>query len=135
MKYAGSDWIEHSLKVSNMSTVGKAAADLLGDVFLGIYHLNTQALKKVDWANNYGITFILDWHSLSTVDNNELTRLVVLGHDRMLRVSIEPYAFRYLIIRIHQRTTRDPNAHLSQRYPTLEEHIKMIRNHYNSQPL
>lgn len=134
-EYAGSDWIEHSLKITNMSPLGKVAADLLGDVFKGIYHLNTHALRKVKWDDKWCIEYILGWHELATVDNNELTRLVVLGHDRMLRISIDPHTFHHIKLSICQRTTRDNNASLSDRGPTLEEHVELIRKHYNSVPI
>lgn len=129
-QYAGSDWIERSLKVTNMSSLGKTAANLLGDVFLGIYHLNTHALRKVKWDDKWCIEFILGWHELATVDSNELTRLVVLAHDRMLRVGIDPHTFHHIKISICQRTTREKDASFSERCPTLTDHINLIRDHY-----
>ena len=58
-QYQGAGWIEKSLKVENMSELGKEAADFLGDVYLGIYHMNTSLLKKVDWSNKSYIEVIL----------------------------------------------------------------------------
>ncbi len=49
--YAGSDWIKKSLKITKMSPIGEAVADLLGEVYQGIYHLETRSLRKVDWEH------------------------------------------------------------------------------------
>jgi len=125
--YAGSDWIRKSLGVKDISPLGEAVADLVGQVFLGIYHLPTAALKKVEWDDDYIIRLVIG-KSLCTVDNNELTRLVVLAHDRLIRVDIEGAAPRYLRLIFHQRTAREGS--LTERCPTMEEHIKVIRRHY-----
>lgn len=125
--YAGSEWIKSSLKVEDMSELGEAVADLVGQVFLGIYHLPTKSLKKVQWNDEYIITLVIG-KSLCTVDNNELTRLVVLAHDRLIRVDIEGVAPRYLRLIFHQRKAREGG--LSERCPTMEEHITLIRKHY-----
>ncbi len=132
-QYAGSDWIEKSLNIQNMSPLGKVAADFLGDVFQGIYHLNTHALRAVDWSDKWCIQFNLGWRELATVDGNKLTRMVVLAHDRMLRIGLEPYTFHHIKISICQRTVRTGN--LTERCPTLIDHIKLIREHYHSEEL
>jgi len=43
-QYAGANWIKQSLK-KEMSPLGVNVADLLGDVFAGIYHLDQSALE------------------------------------------------------------------------------------------
>lgn len=126
--YRGADWIKSALKVKEMSPLGEAVADLLGDMFFGIYHLDEKALRRVDWGNTHHIEFSLGWRSLATVDDNLLTVLVVLAHDRMLRVSIEASTHRYLRLLFHQRTVREGN--LYERCPTLEDHVAQIRGHY-----
>lgn len=110
-KYAGSDWIKSNFKVE-LSSLGEAVADLLGDLFYGIYHLDSTALKKVDWANDHHIIFILGWKSLATTDFDELTRLVILCHDRCIRCEISPRAFHYLELIFHQRQ-REGNGWLT----------------------
>lgn len=124
--YAGSEWIEKSLGVA-CSPLGRDAADLLGDVFLGIYHLNTHALQKVDWLNKHCVEFNLN-HSLCTVDGNELTRLIVLAHDRMLRVEIDACNFTHIKLRISKRLSREGS--LYERCPTIDNHISQIRQAY-----
>ncbi len=127
-QYQGSEWIERSLKVDNISEFGREVADLLGDVFAGIYHLSSRALHKVDWSDDRYISFIYGNDNLATFDGDKLTRLVVLSHDRMIRVSIHPRAFHYLELGFHKRRSRTGDMY--QRMPTMEDHTEIIRNDY-----
>ena len=126
MGYAGAKWIERSLQKPT-SKLGRDVADLLGDVFKGIYHLPSSALKKVDWEDEYCLQFTY-YGFLSTVDFNKLTALVVLAHDRMIRISICGVGPGYMRLMFHQRNKR--TGSMSERYPTIEDHIKLIREHY-----
>lgn len=122
MYYAGANWIKTLKK--EMSPLGEAVANLLGRVFLGIYHLPHPALERVDWSNPYYIEFIYDG-DLATVDFNRLTMLVVFAHDEMIRVSIQGCGPRYMKMQFHQRASR--TGSMSERYPTIENHIEQIR--------
>lgn len=123
-KYSGADWIEKSLK-QELSPLGREVADILGQVWRGIYHLEKQ-IRKVDWANTFWITINI-YGDLSTYDFSRLTELVVLCHDRMLRLEISPCNFRYLTLIFHQRMNRD--GMIGERMPTMEDHIQAIREH------
>ncbi len=131
-KYAGSDWVKKSLKVANMSPVGEEAADFLGDLFLGIYHLNSSQLRKVEWDNDLYIRIVIS-ANLATFDGDLLTRLVVLSHDRMLRVEVNPCNFRYMELLIHKRKSREGDTY--HRMPTMEYHMKSIRDAYAIKPI
>lgn len=126
-QYAGAGWVKAALKVDDMSPLGETVADLLGDVFLGVYHLDRKRLAKVDWGNDCHIEFVYRGH-LATVDDSMLTVLVVLAHDRMLRVAVEGKANGYLELTFHQRKNRDGQYH--ERHPFIEQHIAKIRAHY-----
>lgn len=126
--FMGADWVVNNCHCE-MSDLGHQVADLLGDIHEGIYHLNYTSLKKTDWSDKNMIDVTLDI-TLATVDSNLLTRLVVLCHDRMLRLSIEGRAFRYLLLRFSQRTTRE-EGEFWKRCPTLENHIQSIREYYD----
>ncbi len=133
MEYSGSDWLKASLKVGDMSPLGEAAADFLGDLFLGIYHMNTTSLRKVDWTDPYYIRVTLpSGLSMATVDGNMLTKIVVLAHDRMLRVDILSVGPRYLALLIHQRHNRLREDGISRWCPTLEDHAAIIRKNYGT---
>ncbi len=127
-KYAGADWVEKSFKVANMSQLGKEVADLLGDLFLGIYHLSSVALKKVDWGDDSCIRITLSG-SMATFDGDKLTRLVVLSHDRMIGVDLGPCNFQNLEVLFHKRKNR-VGGDTYHRMPTMESHMEMIREAY-----
>lgn len=123
-KYSGSEWLVAQGK--DMSPLGVKVADILGQAFLGIYHIEKIALKT-DWFNKYWIE-VTGLHSLSTFDNELLTVLVVLCHDECIRMNVEPAGSRNLRLIFHQRQ-RD--GRISERMPTMEDHIESIRKNYS----
>lgn len=127
--YAGSEWIKRALRVEEMSPLGEKVADLLGDVFFGIYHLDNSALRRVEWDNAHHVIFSLGWRTISTIDDDYLTRLVILAHDRMLRLEISAANRHYLRLTFHQRRSR--SGELMYRCPTIEDHIASIRSDYS----
>jgi len=126
MAHAGSDWIKSNIS-KEMSEHGANVANLLGDVFLGIYHLNRTSLGKVEWSNERHIEVTVG-RPLATIDGDELTRLVVLGHDRMMRIEISGLAPGYLRLTVYQRRVRE--GRLWKRCPTLEEHVQKLRDYF-----
>jgi hypothetical protein len=121
------EWIErNNPKPVVMSILGKDVASLLGDVFQGIYHLEDSALfhKRVEWDSQHHIEIVL-YGPIATYDGNALTRLVVIAHDRCIRVSITAANIGYLRLMFHQRTGQ--KGSVSKTHPTLDEHTKLIR--------
>ncbi len=131
--FSGADWIRanETWKVGEMSPLGEAVANLLGDLFAGIYHLNYTSLRKVDWTNPRWIVFNLDRH-LSTFDSDELTRLVVLCHDRCLRCDLKGKAPGIVELMFHQRHARE--GRMYERHPTIETAVARIRSAYHPLP-
>jgi len=127
MGYAGANWIERQPDCGGLSELGREAADLLGDVFLGIYHLNHRSLSRVEWGDSRCIRVTIG-RELATFDGDELTRLVVLGHHRMLRVAVDGRAPGFLRVTITKRTGR--TGSMFERMPTLEDHAKELEKHY-----
>ena len=124
-EYAGSDWIERQcLKQGPMSQLGKNVADLLGELFRGIYHLDHKALFRVDWSNESYIEFNLGWHELATTDFDELTRLVFLAHHMAIRVSIEASTVKYLRLTFLQRVRKGDNVY---KHPTLDDAVAIFK--------
>jgi hypothetical protein len=121
--YAGSDWLEKNLsyrknKNNTISPLGKRVADLLGDLFLGIYHVNKEAMN-VDWANDLWIEIILRDSGWSTFDYGNLTRFVLLCHEHNIRGTVEAAAYRYIRLIFH-----DTENASGRKHPTIEEAIK-----------
>lgn len=126
--YAGHEWIEALLKArrgeAKMSQLGKDAADLLGELFYGIYHLDTKALAKVEWNNAHWIEFSLGHKNLATFDFDELTRLVFLAHHLSIRISIEASTHNYLKLTFHRR---ERIGGMSVRHPFLDDAVRSFK--------
>jgi len=124
-KYSGHEWMES--QVVEMSEFGKEVADILGQAYMGIYHIQDSVLNpRVRWGDAHGISIVI-FGGLHSYDNNLLTRLLVLCFDRKVRLEINPRAFRYLELYFTKRTRRhSPNYY--DRMPYLEDHIKKIRD-------
>lgn len=124
MGYSGSD----HLTKETLSPLGKDVADLLGDLYLGIYHIPERTLEKVNWGNNQYISIVVRDDDFSTYDFDRLTRLVVLCHDRCLRCEIHGRGFNYLELMFHRRK-RD-GKELWERHPTIEDAVERCRKAY-----
>jgi hypothetical protein len=126
--YAGADWIKGAWRPApDMSPLGVAVANLLGDWALGIYHLNTTSLHRVEWNNPYVVIFNYRG-GMATFDGDELTRLIVLCHDRCLRCSFHGKGFGYIEMMFHQRQRE---GSMSERHPTIEAAAARIRAAYH----
>jgi hypothetical protein len=68
---------------------------------------------------------IIQQAGLSTFDFANLTRLVVLAHDKCIHAEIAPFGMNRLKIMIHKRSGREGKIY--ERHPDLEENVKMIR--------
>jgi hypothetical protein len=127
MKHSGAEWVKQSLRPKEISPLGIAVADLLGDVFAGIYHLDDKKLRLVDWGDSYVISVQLSHTTLATWDSDSLTRLVVLSHDRCLRLAISARTVNTLQLMFHWRQR---GASVMEGLPTMEEHLALIRRYY-----
>lgn len=121
----GATWIKDVFNVE-MSPLGIQVAELLNDAFYGIYHLDRGKLAKVDWGDTYVVSVQI-YASLSTYDNDNLTRLVVLSHDRCLRLTISARTVNTLELMFHQRQR---GGSYSERLPTMEDHLTDIRRYH-----
>jgi hypothetical protein len=95
-------------------------AQMFADVVGGFHHV-TGTFKP--W--NDGIRVSDYQRAWSTFDMDRLTRLVILAHDRMIRVSIVPSAPRRVGIEMWKRHTRE--GRMSKRHPTMEQAIATHR--------
>lgn len=124
MKHVGSAWLRQC-HIENLSPLGEQVADLLGDLFSGLYHLD--GAEKVDWANGHHIEVRIAHKEWGSFDSNLLTKLVFLAHDRCLRVSMNPRSHYALTLLFHQRQ-RDGGVW--ERHPTIEQALTMHREYY-----
>jgi hypothetical protein len=113
--YAGAGWVKAAAR-KEMSEFGEEVADLLGDLFLGIYHIERD-VWRADWSTPGHISLTIRGNSWATWDGENLTRLVVLAHDRCIRVEMEAAAPRTMRLTFSPREREGP---IWKRHPTLE---------------
>jgi hypothetical protein len=97
--YAGSEWVRAAMqrRGRTLSPLGAKVADLLGDLYQGIYHIQREALhERVRWEDEHHIEIVVSDQFLATFDFDGLTRLVVLCHDRCLRCELHGRGRHYV---------------------------------------
>lgn len=99
------------------------AVAFFSDLFRGEHHIPGPHYKGANVRECGHGWCVLTCADLSTTDWDSLTRLVLMAHDRAVRVEISP-AMRYLRIAIHPRT-RDESIMLG--HPTIEKAIAAHR--------
>lgn len=94
------------------------ATEFFAELYYGEHHI--PGYKVHEWGDGFCVKH--DRGGLSTFDYNELTRLVLMAHDKCYRVDISPLAPRYLRIAIWKRFGREGG--FSSRHPTIEQAIE-----------
>lgn len=123
-KFSGADWLK-SVTKKEMSPFGEEVADLLGQVYAGIYHIQDEVLHpRAEWSNANRIEIVV-YGDLSTYDFDILTKLVVLCHDHAIRFTVAPASNKHLRLLFHRRQRE--SKHISERHPTLEDAAQGIR--------
>jgi len=87
-QFAGAEWVAGHTK-QQMSPVGIATANLLGQLFQGIYHLPMSLIEHCDWTDEVCTVISVPVNGMASVDFNGLTRLVFLAHAFSMRVQVE----------------------------------------------
>jgi hypothetical protein len=96
------------------------AIEFFSEFFFGEHHFPGE-LKE------FGSGWIIPARNdLATYDFNHLTRLVVMAHDKCIRVELVPKGMNRICIAIHKRNGRDGS--MFERHPTMEQAIQHIRN-------
>jgi len=116
-RYSGSDWMKGN-KVE-MSPFGETVADILGQVYRGIYHLQSPSLFKAKWNHENYIEISL-YVRPSTFDGGDLTEMVVLCHDLAVRLEIRPCNISHLKLCFSKRK-RDGD--FWERHPSIDEAV------------
>lgn len=102
-KYAGADWLKTNLsfakpKAAPVSQLGEIVADILGQLYEGIYHIEDNFIFKVDWSSNRMINITLPdgGGRFATFDASLLTHLVILAQAAKVRIAITAATHGYL---------------------------------------
>jgi len=114
-------WLERSYGVK-CSPLGSEVANVLGYIGNGLYNAPVK-LARVDWAESRCIK--INWytgHGLANFDFDELTKLVLECHLRLMRVEIKASNCQYIGLFFSQRKTREGSDW--DRMPSIEEMIE-----------
>lgn len=126
--YAGADWLETNIKYMKpgvtISPLGRQVADLLGELFLGLYHLDSKTISRVDWSDTFCVEVSIGWKDWATYDFDNLTRLVFLSHHMAIRVSMDASKHGWMKLMFWQRS-RDGS--LCKRHPSLDEAVRKFK--------
>ena len=93
---------------------------LLCDLLGGEHHLVGRVARCGD-----GIAYTALAFHAATFDNNQLTRLVVMAHDRCIRAELSPRSGRSMTLTLHKRAGRD--GRMFERHPTMEVAVAAAR--------
>jgi hypothetical protein len=117
----GSGWMKSSGK--KLSPFGERVADMLHEVFEGIYHVSTEVWKADFTGDKYIAVTFYENGNFATYDSDYLTRLVLLAHERNIRVCIRASTHRYLKVEFMKV---DRGGFFADRHPTLIESMKKL---------
>lgn len=108
----------------------KEATDFFSDFYGGAHHIPGHKLHEF----GYGWYVKHDRGELCTYDFNQLTRLVLMAHERAIRVCVAPHTFNTVKVIIHKR---QQDGKYFERHPTIEKAIEDFHNsktHHEQQP-
>ena len=112
--YQGAEWLRRNLEIVGApapSAFGLKVADILGQVWQGLYHLSESALfskkktkdvPRTDWSHKRFVEVVVH-DELATWDYDTLTRLVVECHVRSVRLAVSGASTGYLRLTFHDR--------------------------------
>lgn len=115
-----------------VSELGYRVADLLDEWRGGLHHVDLGAASKANWWDSAYVELKLRHMSLTTFDGDNLTRLVFLSHDKLIRVDIDPLTVGMFRFMFHGRHSRDGG--LYERFPEIETQLSRWRERYPRTP-
>lgn len=104
----------------NRNLTKEEATAFFSELYYGEHHIPKHQVLEF----GYGWMVKHDRGDLATWDYNELTRLVLMAHDKCIRVSVNPISKTVIGIAIWKRLRE---GSMSERHPTLEQAIEKFR--------
>lgn len=123
-RYTGVEGLKYIVE-HELSPFERDAADLLGEAFGGLYHMDPDELRRGEWSER--MVKVGARTDLSTFDFNMLTRLVLLAHERCVRLSIIAASKGRVFIVLHPRSRTGDSV---ERHPNIEEAIAKHAEHF-----
>jgi hypothetical protein len=108
-------------ETENKNLTKEEATAFFSEFYGGQHHIPHSGVKHC----GLGFKVIHQQGNLATVDGNSLTKLVLMAHDKCIRVEVMPVNFSNLQIAIWKRQNRDGG--ITERHPTIEQAIESFR--------
>lgn len=125
--------LKYWCKSRPVSELGYRVADLLDEWRGGLHHVDSTTASKVNWWDKVYIEIKWRHLSLTTFDGDNLTRLVFLSHDKLIRVDIDPLTVGMFRFMFHGRHSREGG--LCDRFPEIETQLERWRERHPKTPL
>lgn len=96
-------YLQEKIGIKNVSPIGAIMADMLGNIYQGLHHVDDVELKHGVFQRTDCASFPMSTNfagGVSTVDNNVLTRLLVMAHDNCVAMDIIPLNYNHINIYI-----------------------------------
>jgi len=97
------------------------AISFFSELYYGEHHIPGYKVKE--WGNGWCVE---DFAGMSTFDWNNLTRFVLMCHEKCIRGEIRPSSPRSMKVIIHQRQGRD--CGFTTKHPTIETAIESFNS-------
>lgn len=122
-------WIGYFTKAEPSECVLRCVG-LLAEWQCGTHHITDYInVKKIDWQHPFLLS-VCYRGDLATFDFDNLTRLVFLAHDLLIRVELCGASNRYIRLHLHPRGMRDGG--MSERHPTAIAALELFRKHHKT---
>ena len=111
IKHSGANWLKETLEYRNISisSFGIRVANILGQVYRGIYHVEKYVLREpYVWGQSRKISIKMG-RELATYDGIELSFLALCCEAAGIEVSIRPSSYMYMAIEF-SNSTPVPNS-------------------------
>ncbi len=115
-----SDYVQQNRK-EWMSDDQWECYQMLADIFFGFHHISG---KLHEWGTGIKLN-CRNTNCLATFDFSNLTRAVIMAHDRMVRLEVCPSGPGMIGLVLHKRHKRI--GRMNERHPTIEDAIKSVR--------
>lgn len=135
-KYAGAAWLEKARTYwkghkEPMSDLARDVADMLGQVYGGLYHMDDSSLMRAEWHNDHRISVVVydGGANLGTYDGSALATLVILCHLLNVKLLIEaasPRHVRLTFIRVGKW------GYARESHPNLDDAIRRCQSHLSA---
>jgi len=142
-KHSGADWVQRNLE-QEMSPLGVKVANILGQTYLGIYHIDQEVLKrKRCWTCTNSISITI-YGEMASYDASYLTLLILSCKALNVHVTLQGSFKRYIKLTFTEQDLSELSIHptipstknimeLACLYKDFDDKLLSLDEHRNSE--